>query len=198
MISQTLLVNNLEQEDSQEDKDERYDLNNSRSQGIKNQQDRSLLEGQGDDNYHEAIQKAMSVRIERLQTMMRSKTDMYQVLHSMRKLSFIFIIAFALVGLLLPSYQHWSIKFMRDIMSGDKKVGSRFLICLQVLHAHEVKLLVVLTMNPFLLAKAFTKCWSSIQTLRTIFQFTIIATSHRVASSGKFLELYILMTQNAS
>ena len=107
MISQTLLVNNLEQEDSQEeDKDERYDLNNSRSQGIKNQQDRSLLEGQGDDNYHEAIQKAMFVRIERHQTMMRSKTDMYQVLHSMRKLSFISIIAFALVCLLLPSYQH--------------------------------------------------------------------------------------------
>ena len=84
MISQTLLVNNLEQEDSQEDKDERYDLNNSRSQGIKNKQDRSLLEGQGDENYHEAIQKTMTVRIERLQTIMRSKTDMYQVLLSMR------------------------------------------------------------------------------------------------------------------
>ena len=37
MISLTLPVNNLVQEDSkEEDKDERYYLNNSRSQGIKN------------------------------------------------------------------------------------------------------------------------------------------------------------------
>ena len=158
MITQTLLVNNLEQEDSQEeDKDERYHLNNSRSQGIKIQQDRSLLEGQGDDNYHEAIQKAMSVRIKRLQTMMRSKLDMYQVLHSMRKLSFISIIAFALVGLFLPSYQHWSINFMRDIMSGDKKVGPRFLICLQVLHVHEVKPLAVPQYESLSVSKSFYK-----------------------------------------
>ena len=42
-------------------------------------------------------------------------------------------------------------------MSGDKKVGPRFLICLQVLYVHEVKLLVVPHYESLSVSKSFYK-----------------------------------------
>ena len=49
-----------------------------------------------EDNFHEAIRKATAVRVDKLQSMMRSKYDMYQVLHVIRKLKFLSIISITL------------------------------------------------------------------------------------------------------
>ena len=53
----------------------------------------SFEEQNVDDDYHEDIRKATSVRIDKLQSMMRSKHDMYHVLHAMSKLNILFIIS---------------------------------------------------------------------------------------------------------
>ena len=75
-----------------------------------------------DDSFQEAIRKATAVRVEKLQSMMRSKHDMYHVLHAMRKFK-LWSLNLSIVGIHLPDYQHCPIHFMRDIMSGHKKVS---------------------------------------------------------------------------
>jgi hypothetical protein len=63
----------------EEDKEDVYSRSGRKSR------EGSSFGRQDDDANHEVVQKATSVRIEKLQSMMRSKHDMYQVLHAMRK-----------------------------------------------------------------------------------------------------------------
>ena len=93
-MSNVNAANGLVSEDQrEEDKEAECDRkSNNKSQGDGRFMSESSFGGQGDDDYQEAIQRATSVRVEKLQSMMRSKHDMYQVLHSMRKLETLFII----------------------------------------------------------------------------------------------------------
>lgn len=76
-----------------------------------------------DRSFLVAATRTTAVRVKKLQSMMRSKHDMYHVLHAMRKFFVLYLQIFVVVGINLPDYQHCPIQFMRDIMSGNKKVG---------------------------------------------------------------------------
>jgi hypothetical protein len=65
------------------------------------------------------IQDAIRVRVDTLNNKIRSKEDMYQLLTGYCKKLSLDILG----GFYLPTIEKTPIRFMRDIMSGEKKVS---------------------------------------------------------------------------
>ena len=87
----------------------------------------------GDENVSRSPQdtavKTTAVKVEKLQSMMRSKHDMcaYCMLCVGFKLDLQIL---TLVGVNLPDYHRCPIQFMQGIMSGNKKVSPKLTACI--------------------------------------------------------------------
>ena len=68
--------------------------------------------------------KLVKVRIEELESKIRSKKDLYYILRQCCKLRY-----YLLKGqYYLPDEGHWSIRFLKDVLSGKKRVRKSLII----------------------------------------------------------------------
>ena len=69
-------------------------------------------------------QRYVEIRVEELQNKIRSKDDLYIVLHDFRKC----VLNTSIVGFNLPDKHNCPIRFMKDILCGHKKVSNHHLM----------------------------------------------------------------------